>query len=108
MLLVYRFGALRVIETGFLSYGSPFQRELYGTAGALIIHDEKIILKSKALGQFDGTEPDDLPEPLPLPFDQWIHAIQNHISPMDQKSDVLRLHQVNEVGALSDRAKLRM
>lgn len=108
MLLEYTSGALGVIETGFLSYGSPFQLELYGTAGALIIHDEKIILKSKPLGQFDWTEPDDLPEPLPLPFDQWIHAIQNHTSPMIQKSDVIRLTQVNEVAAVSDKEKRRI
>jgi scyllo-inositol 2-dehydrogenase (NAD+) len=41
----YDSGAYGTLETGFLSSGSPFQLELYGTEGTLFIEDNKVRLK---------------------------------------------------------------
>lgn len=99
--LEYASGALGVIETGFLSYGSPFQLELYGTGGVLLIEEDRIRMKSNPLGKHEWTEPDDADESLPMPFDQWVSAIKDGITPSIQKQDVIALTRVNEMAAKS-------
>ncbi|WP_257348927.1 Gfo/Idh/MocA family protein [Pseudalkalibacillus decolorationis] len=96
----YETGALGIIESGFLSSGSPFQLELYGTDGTLLIEENQIRLKSKQLG--DGwAVPEQLPEPLPLPMDQWVNEVMNNEPTMITEADVRGLTLINEASRIS-------
>jgi scyllo-inositol 2-dehydrogenase (NAD+) len=99
-IIEYESGALGTIETGFLSSGSPFQLELYGTEGALLIEDQKIRLKCKQLGESWHT-PDTLPNALPLPMEQWVNSIMEGKAPTITESDVLGLTLINQAALLS-------
>jgi len=99
-IIEYENGALGIIETGFLSSGSPFQLELYGTEGALLIEDDKIRLKSKQLGEGWHT-PDTLPTALQLPMEQWINSIIGGEIPTITENDVQGLTLVNQSAILS-------
>ncbi|MCM3115032.1 Gfo/Idh/MocA family oxidoreductase [Neobacillus sp. MER 74] len=99
-IIEYENGALGTIETGFLSSGSPFQLELYGTEGALLIEDDKIRLKSKQLGEGWHT-PDTLPTALPLPMEQWISSIIEGKIPSITEKDVQGLTLINQAAILS-------
>ncbi|MEH7081607.1 Gfo/Idh/MocA family oxidoreductase [Neobacillus drentensis] len=99
-IIEYENGALGIIETGFLSSGSPFQLELYGTEGALLIEDDKIRLKSKLLGEGWYT-PDALPSAMPLPMEQWITSIIEGEIPTITENDVQGLTLVNQSAILS-------
>ncbi|MGF6947954.1 scyllo-inositol 2-dehydrogenase (NAD+) [Neobacillus sp. B4I6] len=96
----YENGALGTIETGFLSAGSPFQLELYGTEGALLIEDNKIRLKSKQLGEGWNT-PEALPAALPLPMEQWVNSIIEGKVPTITENDVQGLTLINQAALLS-------
>lgn len=99
-IIEYENGALGTIETGFLSSGSPFQLELYGTKGSLLIEDNKIRLKSKQLGEGWNT-PETLPPALPLPMEQWINSMIEGQVPSITENDVLGLTLINQAALLS-------
>ncbi|QGH36634.1 gfo/Idh/MocA family oxidoreductase [Gracilibacillus salitolerans] len=96
----YEAGVLGVVETSFLSSGSPFQLELYGTEGTLLIEDEKVKLKTNT----DNTwvTVDELPSPLLMPMEQWVKSIKHHIEPTITKEDVLHLTAINQAASLSN------
>ncbi len=96
----YEAGVLGVVETSFLSSGSPFQLELYGTEGTLLIEDEKVKLKTNT----DNTwvTVDELPSPLLMPMEQWVQSIKHHIEPTITKEDVLHLTAINQAASLSN------
>ncbi|WP_226528423.1 Gfo/Idh/MocA family protein [Metabacillus niabensis] len=101
VLVEYESGVLGTLETGFLSSGSPFQLELYGTEGALLIEDQSIRLKSKKLG--DGWNvPEQLPEALLMPLDQWVYEIINDRQPTIMESDFVNLTVINQAAKLSN------
>jgi predicted dehydrogenase len=102
VLLEYESGALGIIETGFLSQGSPFQLELYGTEGTLLIEDDQIRLKSNQLDKFEWIEPKEELKTLPMPMKQWVSAIVEGITPTITKSDVINLTIINEAAAKSN------
>jgi len=93
-------GALGIIETGFLSNGSPFQLELYGTEGTLLIEDNQIRIKSKQLGEGWNT-PDLLPEALPMPMEQWVNEIISGKATTITVKDIVGLTLVNQAAVLS-------
>ncbi|WP_338782036.1 Gfo/Idh/MocA family oxidoreductase [Metabacillus sp. FJAT-52054] len=99
----YESGALGIIETGFVSAASPFQLELYGTDGALLIEDNKVRMNSASLTQGEWITPDDLPKPLPMPMEQWVMDIEGKKSPAITKDDVLNLTLMNEAAARSSK-----
>ncbi|HET7628032.1 MAG TPA: Gfo/Idh/MocA family oxidoreductase [Bacillales bacterium] len=103
VLLDYASGALGTIETGFVSARSPFQLELYGTEGALLVEDGKITLKSSRLQGEEIVSGDALPVALPSPHTQWAAAIAEGAEPSITKEDVRNLTRVNEAAALSAR-----
>ncbi|WP_373895482.1 Gfo/Idh/MocA family protein [Virgibacillus sp. CBA3643] len=103
VLLEYESGAMGIVETSFLSQGSPFQLELYGTEGTLLIEDEQIRIKSQLLGKHEWSSPDEPLEVLPLPMEQWVASIKNKIVPTIQRSDVINLTLINELAVKSDK-----
>ncbi|NLL42624.1 MAG: Gfo/Idh/MocA family oxidoreductase [Firmicutes bacterium] len=71
--------ATAINETSFLSARSPFSLELYGSKGSLFIGgpEGKVRLNSSVLqGEVSGwIHPDQLPQALPKPIEQWVGAI---------------------------------
>ena len=108
VILEYKSGALGVIETGFLSYGSPFQLELYGTEGTLLIEDGQIRLRSSHLGHHDWEGPQEAVQPLPMPIEQWVAEIQTGKAPTLTKEDFINLTKINEAAALSNKENRRI
>jgi scyllo-inositol 2-dehydrogenase (NAD+) len=101
VLLEYKSGALGIIETGFLSSGSPFELEVYGTEGTLLIQDDQIRLRSSLIQEEGWMVPKALPAPLKSPMDQWVHAIKGEAVPFITKEDVRNLTLINEVSLIS-------
>jgi scyllo-inositol 2-dehydrogenase (NAD+) len=99
-IIEYENGALGTIETGFLSGRSPFQLELYGTEGALLIEDNKIRLNSKQAGE-GWNVPENLPEELPLPLEQWVNCIIDETVPTISEKDVQGLTLINQAAMIS-------
>lgn len=108
VIVEYTSGALGVIETSFLSNGAPFQLELYGTQGTLLIEENQIRLKSNLRGNGEWVQLEEMLASLPMPMDQWISAIQTGTTPTITKEDVINLTSVNEVAALSHKEKRRI
>lgn len=105
VLVDYESGALGIIETSFLSHGSPFQLELYGTKGSVLIEEGQIRLNSS-----EGNEQvsADSLESLPMPMAQWVDSITNGKTPSITKDDVVRLTSINEAAAKSHAEKKRI
>ena len=100
VIVEYENGALGIIETGFLSGGSPFQLELYGTEGTLLIEDSKIRIKSRKLNEGWHT-PEALPDQLPLPMEQWVNSIIGEKVPTITQTDVQGLTLINQAALRS-------
>lgn len=101
VLLDYKSGTLGTIETGFVSNGSPFQLELYGTEGTLLIENDKVRLKSRYLETNDWYTPNHLPEAQPMPMEQWVRAIKKGSTPSITKDDMYQLTVMNQAAARS-------
>ncbi len=100
LLVEYESGVQGVIETGFVAHGSPFQLELYGTEGTLMIEDQAIRINSRQLGQ-GWQELEEIVPSLPMPLEQWVTSIINNTVPSLTKEDVINLTLINEAAALS-------
>ncbi|WP_210469802.1 Gfo/Idh/MocA family protein [Sporosarcina sp. 6E9] len=98
LLVDYESGALGIIETSFVSNGSPFQLEVYGTEGTLLISDDKIQINSANVESKALTEV--LPS-LPMPMVQWVDSIKTGATPTITKEDVLKLTAINEAAIIS-------
>jgi len=104
----YESGALAIIESSFVSHGSPFQLELYGTAGTLLINDNHIRVCSTKINE---GQPTDLEEDLtgyPMPMDQWADAIRKETGPNIKKEDVIHLTLINEAAFKSHQEERRV
>lgn len=99
-LVEYESGALGTIETGFLSTGSPFQLELYGTEGSLLIEDNIIRLKSRQFGR-EWITPEKLPVALPIAMEQWVQNILDEKEPTITEEDIIGLTLINQAANLS-------
>lgn len=104
----YESGSLGVIETSFLSNGSPFQLELYGTEGTLLIEDGQIRLRSSQFAGDGWVQPENAQESLPTPMEQWAAAIQGRSKPIITEEDVIQLTRLNEAAALSQEENRRI
>ncbi|MBM7692040.1 putative dehydrogenase [Peribacillus deserti] len=100
VLVEYESGALGILETGFVSSGSPFQLEQYGTEGTLMIEDTQIKIKTRHSKEWQV--PADIPESISMPIDQWARAIAAGEQPVISAEDALNLTLVNELAALSN------
>lgn len=104
VLVSYENGVTGVIETSFVSHGSPFYLELYGTEGCLLIQDGNVELRNS-----DGVQKiEQLPDELPIPIEQWADAIQSGKTPFISTEDALLLTAVNEAAIQSNREKRRI
>ncbi len=103
----YESGAVGILETSFISNGSPFQLELYGTEGTLMIEDRTIRLKSRQYGE-DWVTPKELPRPDETPMEQWVKAIIHEAAPRILESDVIALTMVNEAAKISHEQNRRV
>jgi predicted dehydrogenase len=101
VMVEYESGAIGLIETGFLSYGSPQQLQVYGTEGTLLIEDRQARIKSKHLGTDEWVTPE-LPEAQPSAMQQWIASVEQGIAPSITKEDMFNLTLINQAAALSD------
>ncbi|WP_026564225.1 Gfo/Idh/MocA family protein [Bacillus sp. UNC41MFS5] len=101
VIVEYESGVIGTLETSFLSNGSPFQLELYGTEGTLLIEDQNIRLKSKQLGE-GWNSPEQLPEALAMPLNQWVSDILENAKPTLCENDFLNLTIINQAASLSN------
>lgn len=108
LLIDYESGVLGIIETSFVSNGSPFQLELYGTEGTLLISDEKIQVNSMHVNDGKPTMMEESLPTLPMPMVQWISAIQTGKTPTITKEDVLHLTLLNEAAFKSHAEERRI
>lgn len=108
VLVEYESGALGTIETGFLSYGSPFELEVFGTEGTLQIQDDQIRLRSSRIPEEGWVVPDKLPARLNSAMVQWVQAINGEALPSITKEDVRNLTLINEVSAQSNEESRRV
>lgn len=104
----FQSGALGMLETSFVSSGSPFQLELYGTEGTVMIEDNQMKIQSNKLKEKGWITPTNIPEPLPMPMEQWIDAIKNQTYPTITNEDVFQLTQINQAAALSHQQNRRV
>ncbi|MGR9047306.1 Gfo/Idh/MocA family protein [Halobacillus faecis] len=103
----YEAGVLAVLESSFVSSGSPFQLEIYGTEGTLMVEGSEVRIKSSTLGMNEWTYPD-LPAPIHSPMQQWVEEILNQEEPTIKKDDALQLTAVNEAATLSHKYNKRI
>jgi scyllo-inositol 2-dehydrogenase (NAD+) len=108
VMVEYESGAMGMIETGFLSFGSPQQLELYGTEGTLMIEGQNVRIKSKHLNTDEWVTPEKLPQPILSAMEQWAEAIQNGKKPSITKEDVINLTAINEAAAASNKEGRRV
>lgn len=101
LLVDYDSGVLGIVETSFVSHGSPFQFELYGTEGTMMISDHGIQVNSMNVNDGQLTTMDEPIETLPMPMVQWIRAIQSNETPTITKDDVVQLTLLNEAAFIS-------
>ncbi|TGB05429.1 Gfo/Idh/MocA family protein [Halobacillus salinus] len=104
-MLDYDSGALSILETSFLSAGSPFQLELYGTEGTLMIEDDQIRIRQ---GTKEWKTPDNVPEHLPMPMEQWANAMESGETMSVTREDAYLLTAVNEAASLSNKEGRRI
>lgn len=105
----YKNGVLGTLETGFVNYGMPFQLELSGTDGTLLIEDKSIRLKSRKFEKTGWWTPEEglsgvdlkVPSALPTPMEQWVQAILHNETTTITKTDILGLTQINEAALAS-------
>jgi predicted dehydrogenase len=107
ILVEYQSGALGVIETGFVSSGSPFLFELYGTAGSLLIEEAQVRIKSQHFNSQDWVSPQ-LPARLPTPMEQWTARIEDQIDPSISRDDMYRLSEINQAALRSSQQGIRV
>jgi len=99
--------AMAVLETSFVSSKSPFQLELYGTEGTLMIENKEIRIKSTKLDTEEWTKPAKVPGH-PLPMQQWAAAIEESIAPSITRTDAWNLTLINQGAALSQKRNRRV
>lgn len=102
VLVEYESGALATLETGFLSNGSPFQLELYGTEGTVLIEEENVRIKSKHVDGEGWVTPEELPAALPMPMEQWVASIKDQQEPALKEKDFRNLTLINEAAKVSN------
>ncbi|MBS4220560.1 Gfo/Idh/MocA family oxidoreductase [Bacillus sp. FJAT-49711] len=105
VLVEYESGTLGILETSFVSNGSPFQLELYGTEGTVLYEDGQLRVTGK---HFEGWQTPEAPEALPMPMVQWTEWILNGTAPSITKDDAIRLTAVNEAAARSQQEGKRV
>lgn len=102
VIVEYESGALGILETSFLSHGSPFELELYGTEGTLLCKEGLIQLKSVHQGDGNWVDLEENLPVVPMPMEQWVAKIHDGVEPTITKEDVINLTKINDAAALSN------
>ncbi|MGI8314715.1 Gfo/Idh/MocA family protein [Halobacillus mangrovi] len=100
-LIEYDSGTVATLETSFVSTGSPFQLELYGTEGTILVEDGQIRVKSTYLTEDNWVTPDQIPEAAPMPMEQWVSSILDGKQASINQKDAILLTLINEAASLS-------
>lgn len=107
VLVEFATGALGVIETGFVSSGSPFLLEVHGTTGTAIVEGDRV--RARCAGRHDGEWFDVTLPPAPRwAMSQWVDDILGRALPSITREDVRRLTAINQAAAESDRTGQRV
>ncbi|MBD7963521.1 Gfo/Idh/MocA family oxidoreductase [Fictibacillus sp. Sa2CUA10] len=107
VMVEYESGAMGMIETGFLSYGSPQQLELYGTEGTIMVEGQEVRVKSKHLNTEDWVNPE-LPNPISSNMEQWVDAIGKGTKSTVSRDDIVNLTAINEAAVISSKEGRRV
>lgn len=70
----YEGGAIAVSETSFMAQNNPFQLEICGTEGTLLIVDRELRYSDFETGSA-WEVPETMSEPWPEPLEQWVGAV---------------------------------
>lgn len=99
----YASGVSGVVEAGFISRGSPFTLELYGTLGTVLVEDSQVRIQSRALDREGPLKWHTVPlfDSLNTPLEQWVDAIMNRRAPHVRRQDIRDLTRFNEAALLS-------
>lgn len=105
----YQNKAIAIVETGFVTTGSPYAMELYGTEGSLLIggYDGRIQMMSRSIntpvnGYFTPTG---LPERLPSSLQQWVGGILDGSPIQFGLEEGIQLTELMEAAYISHREK---
>jgi predicted dehydrogenase len=99
----YQSGALGILETGFVSSGSPFQLEVYGTEGTLMIEDDTIRIRSINLEEgWHALSEEELPKDAPSAMTQWVSHIRSGTKPDISYQDAYLLTLINDAARRSN------
>ncbi len=99
----YESGALGILETGFVSSGSPFQLEVYGTEGTLMIEDGTIRIKSINLDEgWHSPSETEIPKNAPSAMTQWVSEIRTGKKPDINYQDAYQLTLINDAARRSN------
>ncbi|QKS69814.1 Gfo/Idh/MocA family oxidoreductase [Paenalkalicoccus suaedae] len=104
-IVAYESGALGILETSFLSGGSPFQLELYGTKGTVMIEGTTVRLRE---GRGEWQDVTDQVQADPMPFEQWVALVESGVAPTITERDMLALTEINEAAKLSHKEGRRV
>ena len=101
--ITFKSGAIGILDVSWVHRAGPSPMEFYGTEGYLgrsTAPGLNIVLNSRKIHSpiADGAyiTPTDLPKPLPMPFVQWIDAIQNNTKAAITVEDGRNLTEVLE------------
>lgn len=107
VIVEYESGATGILEAGFVSAHSPFQLELYGTEGTLLIEEQSVRIKSNKLNSTEWETPA-LPTNIDSPMTQWVNAIVNKEQVTITKEDAVNLTRINEAAIASHKQGKRV
>ena len=108
VVIEYQSGALGIIETSFLSHGSPFQLEVYGTKGTLLAEDASVKIKSAHLNNEEWQYLGEKLPAVPMPMKQWVNKIVSGEEAHITKEDIFHLSLINQAAALSHETSRRV
>lgn len=105
-LIEFKSGALGIVDVSWVHRAGPNPLELYGTEGYLgrgIVPGQDILLNSRKIpmqGFADSGSPylipTELPDPLPMPFQQWVSACLHRTTPSITVEDGRNLTELLE------------
>lgn len=97
--VTYDSGAIGVIESGFVSVGSPFVIEVQGTEGTLFVEETAVRIRSRKLGE--GWQTPELPARAASAMEQWVDEMTSGQEPRIKREDMWWLTRVNEAAKSS-------
>lgn len=104
VMIEYASGALGLLESSFISGGSPFLMEIHGTKGSLLIENETARVRFLR-GPLTTVS---LPPARRSAMTQWVDAILRDTDPEISSEDMIELTRVNELAVQAHRENRRV